>query len=101
MTALEQDFADSEEEGYIEFRESDQGEFHLGCVHGQMDSRLTTREGTSAIEWTWDSNDEMDPVQGRGWAVIRGDELHGTIFFHLGDESDFVAKNQSRRRSKR
>ena len=45
----------------------------------------------------------MDPVQGRGWAVVKGDELHGMIFFHGGDDSEFVAKwasylrNQQRR----
>jgi hypothetical protein len=36
--------------------------------------------------------DEMDPCTGRGWAVLEGDELHGMIFFHQGDESGFVAK---------
>jgi hypothetical protein len=36
----------------------------------------------------------MDPAQGRGWAVIKGEELHGLIAFHLGDESGFVAKKQ-------
>ena len=29
---------------------------------------------------------------GRGWAVVDGDDLTGMIFFHLGDESGFVAK---------
>jgi hypothetical protein len=36
--------------------------------------------------------DEMDPAQGRGWAVLKGDELHGRIFFHQGDDSGFVAR---------
>ena len=39
-----------------------------------------------------DGNDKMDPAQSRGWAVVKGDELRGMIFFHSGDESDFVAK---------
>jgi hypothetical protein len=57
-----------------------------------MDCRLTTRDGEPAVEWTWDGNDEMDPAQGRGWAVVKGDELHGMIFFHsAGDDSEFVA----------
>jgi hypothetical protein len=43
------------------------------------------------VEWTWDGNDEMDPAQGRGWAVLEEVELHGMIFFHRGDESGFVA----------
>jgi hypothetical protein len=34
----------------------------------------------------------MEPAHGRGWAVIKGENLHGMIFFHGGDESDFVAK---------
>jgi hypothetical protein len=25
------------------------------------------------------------------WAVVKGAELHGMIFFHQGDESEFVA----------
>jgi len=86
-----QDFVDAEVEGYIEFDEKGNGEFHFGYVHGYMDCRLTTREGNPAVEWTWDGNDEMDPAQGRGWAVVKGDELHGMILFHDGDDSDFVA----------
>jgi hypothetical protein len=36
--------------------------------------------------------DEMDPRTGRGWAVLQGDELHGIVFFHQGDESAFVGR---------
>jgi hypothetical protein len=92
MSAWDQDYIDEEEEGFFEFDEKGSGEFHFGYVHGQMDSRLTTREGEPAVEWTWDGNDEMDPAQGRGCAVVQGDELHGMIYFHGGDDSEFVAK---------
>ncbi len=44
-----------------------------------------------------DGNDEMDPVQGRGWAVVKGDQLHGMIFLLGGDDSEFVAKKKSKR----
>ena len=57
-----------------------------------MDCRLTTKDGEPAVEWTWDGNDEMEAAQGRGWAVLKGEELHGMIFFHLGEDSDFVAR---------
>lgn len=57
-----------------------------------MNCRPTTRDGEPAIEWSWDGNDENDPAQGRGWAVLKGGELHGMIFFHRGDESGFVAE---------
>ena len=92
MSACDEDYIDEEEEGFFEFDEKGWGEFHFGYVHGRMDCRLTTRQGEPAVEWTWDGNDEMDPAQGRGWAVVMGDELHGMIFFHGGDDSEFVAK---------
>jgi hypothetical protein len=92
MSAWDQEFMDEEEEGYFEFDQKGSGQFHFGYVHGHMDCKPTTREGEPAVEWTWDGNDEMDPAQGRGWAVVKGDELHGMIFFHGGDDSEFVAK---------
>ena len=101
MSAWEQDYIDEEEEGYIEFDEKGQGEFHFGYVHGNLDCRLTTRDGEPAVEWSWDGNDEMDPAQGRGWAVVKGDEIHGMIFFHGGDDSEFVAKKKAGKKPKR
>lgn len=92
MDEWDQDFVDAEVEGYVEFDPKGSGEFQFGYVHGGMDCRLTTRDGQPCVEWTWDGNDEMDPAQGRGWAVIKGEELHGLIAFHLGDESGFVAE---------
>jgi hypothetical protein len=101
MSAWDEDYIDEEEEGYFEFDEKGGGEFHFGYVHGQMDCRLTTRDGEPAVEWTWDGNDEVDPAQGRGWAVVNDDKLHGMIFFHGGDDSEFVAKKKGGKKSKR
>ena len=92
MSAWDEDYIDEEEEGFFEFDEKGSGEFHFGNVHGQMDWRLTTRDGEPAVEWSWDGNAEMDAAQGRGWAVLKGGELHGVIFFHGGDDSEFMAK---------
>lgn len=94
MTAWDETYIDEEEEGYFEFGDKGGGEFHFGYVHGQMDCKPTTRDGEHAVEWTWDGNDEMDPAQGRGWAVVKGHELHGMIFFHGGDDSGFVARKK-------
>ncbi len=101
MSAWEQDYIDEEDEGFFEFDEKGGGEFHFGYVQGQMDCRLTTRDGEPTVEWTWDGNDEMDPAQGRGWAVVKGDELHGMIFFHGGDDSEFVAQKKGGKKTKR
>lgn len=92
MSAWDQEFIGEEEEGYFEFDQKNNGQFHFGYVQGQMDCRLTIRDGDAACEWTWDGNDEMDSVQGRGWAIVKNNELHGMIFFHNGDDSEFVAK---------
>ena len=85
---------DDTEEGpaFIEFGADQMGEFRFGLTSGNIDSRITERGGQPADEWTWEGMDEMDPCTGRGWAVLEGDELHGMIFFHQGDESSFVAQ---------
>ena len=101
MSGWDEDYIDEEEEGYFEFDEKGGGEFHFGYVHGQMGCKLTTRDGEPAVEWTWEGNDEMDPAQGRGWAILKGDELHGRIFFHQGDDSGFVAKRAEEKPSKK
>jgi hypothetical protein len=92
MEQWDDDFINAEVRGFFDFDAQGGGEFQFGYVHGWMGCQLTTRDGEPAVEWTWDGNDEMDPAQGRGWAVLQGDELHGRIFFHHGDDSGFVAK---------
>ncbi len=96
MPDFDDNYLHEEVHSFIEFDERNTGEFHFGYVHGYMDCRVTTRYGEPAIEWTWDGNDEMDPAQGRGQAVLKGTELHGTIFFHQGDEHDFVEKGRKK-----
>ena len=94
MSAWEDDFLDEEVEAYIEFDNRGWGDFHFCNVQGQMDCRQTTRNGEPAVEWSWEGSAEMDTVQGRGWAVLKDDELHGMMFLHGGDDSEFVAKRK-------
>jgi len=97
-----EDFINAEVQAYIEFDATGGGEFQFGYVHGNMDYRATTREGQPAVEWSWEGNDEMDPAMGRGWAVLKGEELHGMILFHQGDDAEFVAKRaEGEKQSKR
>ena len=97
MEQWDQDFVDEEEEGYIEFEKDNLGQFHFGYVHGHMDCHVTTRDGKPAVEFSWEGNDEMDHALGRGWAVIEGDQIEGTLFFHGGDSSAFRAKRKTPR----
>ena len=102
MSAWEDDSLDEEVEAFIEFEDRGWGGFHFGNVQGQIDCRLTMRGREPSVDWTWDGNAEMDAAQGRGWAVLKDDELHGMIFFHGGDDSEFVAKRAvEKKRAKR
>ncbi len=96
MENWDQDFVDAEVEGFIKFGRDGGGEFQFGYVSGGIDYREGERDGKPAVEFSWDGHDEMDPAQGRGWAVLDGDEIEGRIFFHRGDESAFRAVRKGR-----
>jgi hypothetical protein len=92
MEEWDVDYVEEEGLAFIEFGADQLGEFRFGLTSGNIDYRITERDGQPAAEWTWEGVDEMDPCTGRGWAVLEEDELHGMIFFHQGDESGLVAK---------
>ena len=98
MTEWERDFIDEEVRGYFEFDTKGVGSFQFGYVQGQIDYRLGERDGKPAVEFSWDGNDEMDSVQGRGWLVLEDDELKGMFCIHLGDESGIVLKRARTRK---
>lgn len=91
MEQWDQEFVDEEVEGFFEFEPNGSGSFQFGYVRGQIDYRHSTRDGESCLEFSWDGNDEMDPAQGRGWAIIESEQISGMLFFHQGDESRFTA----------
>jgi hypothetical protein len=78
-----------EEPGHITFKKGGSGGFHFGCVNASLDWRCDP--GADRVDFTFEGNDEMDPVSGRGWAKIEGKQMVGQIVFHLGDESGFKA----------
>src|SRR5712692_4568302 len=92
METWDEEYFNEEVQAFIEFEDNGTGHFQFGYVRGYMDWRVTTRDGQPAVQWSWEGNDEMDPVQGRGWAKLEEAKLHGMIFIHLGDESGFMAR---------
>jgi hypothetical protein len=92
MEAWDQEFVNMEVPGHFTFKKGGMGHFQFGLVQGEMDCRMETVGGRDRIEFSWEGNDELDPAMGRGWAVIENEELHGRIFFHLGDDSWFRAR---------
>ena len=90
MEVWEKDFIDLVVPGYCTFDDEGLGKFQFGAVEGYIDYRIESWGDLERLEFTWEGTDEMDPVCGRGWAVIKGDELHGRLYFYLGDDSGFV-----------
>ena len=85
------DYPDMTEPAYIMFDGQGGGEFAFGCVtggiYGSGDAEAT------AVEFTWDGNDEMDSASGEGWAKLQPNgSLKGQICFHNGDEANFTAR---------
>ena len=101
MTEWNEDYFNEEVQAFIELEEKGRGHFQFGYVQGTMDWRGTTRDGEPSVEWSWEGNDEMDPLPGPGLGGAEGDGLHGMIFIHLGDESGFVAERAERKGSDR
>ena len=93
----DEDYLNEEAQAFIEFEANGTGHFQFGYVQGYT-WRAGTRDGQPAVEWTWEGTDGADrtDMTGRGWAKLEGDHLRGLIVIHLGDESDFVAKRNSR-----
>lgn len=92
MDAYDADYFDMEVPAYIALERGQRGEFQFGAVSGTIDYRRVKRDGAIAIEFTWDGQDEMDPMTGRGWAALTDGQLAGRIFTHQGDDSSFVAR---------
>ena len=94
MSAWDEDYLNEEIQAFIEFDKAGGGSFQFGYVQGRIDCQTTTRDGKPAAEFSWEGGDGADgtPLSGRGWAILRGDELNGMIFIHSGDDSEFVAK---------
>ena len=99
MEEWDREYLDEEVPAYIRFEKKGMGEFQFGLVKAKIDYRAATRDGKPAVEFSWEGYSEMDPMTGRGWAILNEDDsLTGRIFFHLGDESGFIAARKRGRR---
>jgi hypothetical protein len=94
MEQWDQDYIDLVVPGYIAFREDNLGEFQFGTVHGDIDYRIEPYQETARLEFSWEGEDEMDPVSGRGWAMIQDGQLQGRLSLHAGDASECVTEKE-------
>lgn len=94
MEAWDQDYVDMEVESFIRFDQNKTGEFQFGLVRGFLHWRIDNDDRKSRLEFTWEGSDELDPVNGGGWAETERNILHGCIHIHLGDTSGFTASKK-------
>jgi hypothetical protein len=99
MEMWDKDYIDMEGPGEINFGKRNGGSFRFGAVEADLDSRVSPSADGLRLDFSWAGSDEMDPVFGRGWAILKGDELHGHLFFHRGDDTSFRAIRASRSNS--
>jgi hypothetical protein len=92
LTGWDEELLDGEVRAFIEFEPNGLGAVEFAYVRATLDYRLAEREGRPAVEFSWSGVADAAPVCGRGWAVRDGAELHGMMFFHLGDEYGFGAQ---------
>ena len=90
MSMWDKDYIDAEVPGYFDFGDNNLGSFKFGYVQGDLDYRLTQRDGKPAVEFSFEGGDGADgsPCSGRGWMTLADDKLVGMFFFHCGDESE-------------
>jgi hypothetical protein len=70
------------------------GEYEFGAQSGVIDGRFERLpDGGTRLTFTFEGNDELDPVHGYGEAtLIDEDALKGYMRYHLGDTYRFVWK---------
>jgi hypothetical protein len=92
MELWDQEVIDLLGPAFIEIGPRRRGSFRFIAVEGWMDISRVERDGSAAIEFSWNGSDECDPASGRGWAISGEDgSLTGRIYFHGGDNSAFRA----------
>ena len=91
MEQWDVDPVDDTEPAIIRFARGGQGDLRFAAIQAGIDWRFD--EAISQIEFTLHGFDEGDEVMGRGRGRVDNDGLlRGRLWFHLGEESDFVAR---------
>jgi hypothetical protein len=92
MEKWDEDYIHMEVPAYIEVEEDHLGDFQFGLVYGQLDGEVIRAGRVERFWFTWDGDDEGEPMSGGGWLELSGQNaLKGRIKLHLGDSSDFWA----------
>ena len=91
MELCDEDYIDMVGTGQIKIRKNGIGSLRFGAVEATLDCKTDRIGEAERLEFTFEGSDEGDPCSGRGWMKIKGSEMNGRIYFHLGDDSGFTA----------
>jgi hypothetical protein len=90
MEMWDADYFNMERQAYLEINSNGLGDFQFGLVTVQIDGEVEMSGNNERFSFTWDGNDELDPVSGSGWITLDGtNKIIGRIKIHLGDSSEF------------
>lgn len=93
MELWDEDYFNMEVQAYIEIKQDNLGKFQFCLVSGEIEGKVVDYGDKKRFEFTFEGNDENDPVCGSGWLELtEKDKLKGEFRFHLGDDSTFLAK---------
>lgn len=67
------------------------GRMNFGAVEVELDCKMDERD-ERVLHFTFEGADEGDPISGRGYGLVEGNEMIGRMFRHFGDEFGFKAK---------
>jgi hypothetical protein len=94
MEVWDQEYVDMEVPGFISIDAEGMGRFQFGLVSGDIDGQMEQYGDTQRFEFSWFGQDENDPINGWGWAIIQHGELIGHIYLHHADNSGFRASKK-------
>lgn len=92
MEMWDQEYCNMEVQAYIEVKSDGLGAFQFGLVSGHLDGAVITVGSEEVFAFTWEGQDECEPVSGSGWYRVSDPEsIEGWIKIHLMDHSTFRA----------
>ena len=94
MEQWDQDFVDMDVPGHITIGDDGACHFQFGLVQGGFH----IEPEDAYFDCDWGGSDECDEAFGDIHAAIEEGELRGEISFHCGDESEFRAVRQEKKK---
>lgn len=67
------------------------GRMNFGAVEVELDCKMDERD-ERVLHFSFEGADEGDPISGRGYCLVEGNEMTGRVFRHFGDEFGFKAE---------